>query len=117
MRTLDRNKTIIWIVNPISRTTIFDNDGFDTGETTVNFGTPIKVNITLYPSSGAIVEKIFGKDASFDLIALSNDVVMTEDSLIFLSEPVSTYDKTYEYKVSSIKKSINTYNYGLRQRT
>lgn len=117
MRTLDRNKSIIWTVEPIGRTPLLDYEGYDTGESIVTFGLPNKVSISMYPSSGAIVEQIFGKDVSLDMIAVSNELVFTENTLLFLNEPVENYDTTYDYRVSAIKKSINTNNYGLRQRT
>lgn len=118
MRTLELNKTKVWIIEPLDRVELLDSDGFKTGEYTMGYAIPKEVNLALYPSNGAIVEQIFGKDASYDMMAVSNDIVLTTDSLVFLTSPpdVNIYN-TYNYRVSAIKHSLNTYNYGLRMRT
>ena len=117
MRTLELNKTELWCVEQIDLIPILDINGYDTGEVTKVFNTPRKIKLALQPSDGIVSNKIFGIDSSLDKISISNDVVLTEKSLLFLSEPVSNFDTTYEYAVSKIKKSLNTYNYGLRNRT
>ena len=117
MRSLERNQSLVWIVEPLGETEILDSDGFKTGEFEFSYTVPKQVRLALYPSTGTIVEQLFGKDASFDMVATSCDIVLTEDTLIFINEPTANYDKTYDYRMSSIKKSINTYNYGLRNRT
>lgn len=117
MRTLNKNKTTLWIVNPTAKVAVVDVDGFQTGEFTTSFTTPVSKDIALYPSNGTIVEEIFGKDYSCDMIAVSNEVNLSKDSLLFLSQPVSNYTTTYDYYVDKINKSLNTYQYGLRRRT
>lgn len=117
MRTLERNKTKLWLVNPTGSGILLDEDGYDTGETIKTYSVPVEVFINIYPSGGLVQEQIFGKDASLDMIGISNDVVLNDNSLLFLTLPVGNYGTTYDYRLSAIKKSINTYNYGLRNRT
>lgn len=117
MRTLNRNKTKLWVVQPIGATEEMDNDGFYTGQIITAYSSPLVIYLHLYPSSGEIVERLFGKDASYDMIAVSNDVVLNKDSLLFLSVPFSNYDITYDYHIGKILKSLNTYQYGLKKRT
>lgn len=116
MRTLDKNKTKLWVVNSSGTTEMIDSDGFYTGEVVKSYGVPSTIYLHLYPSGGEITEKLFGKDSSFDMLAVSNNVILTKDSLLFLDEPLSNYDITYDYRVSEILKSLNTYNYGLKKR-
>lgn len=116
-RTIEINKTKLWCVSPSVKTELTDDDGNYTGEFTSTFGTPTVVYLSLYPFSGAISEQIFGKDASFDMIAVSNSVDLSKDSLLFLTEPVSNYATTYDYRVRDIKASKNTKQYGLTRRT
>lgn len=116
MRTLDRNKTSVWYVTPSQEVELKDDDGYYTGEIGFEFGTPIETRLSLYPANSEIKEQLFGTDASVDMVSVSNEVVLEEDTLIFLSEPIGDYDRTYDYKVSSIMKSLNTYNYGLKGR-
>ena len=117
MRTLAKNKSSLWIVEPTGKTPLLDSDGFDTGEYTIGYSTPTEVMISLYPSNGAISERIFGKDTSFDMMAVSNEVTLTENTLLFSTEPTSNFATTYTYDVTAIKKSLNTTNYALRKRT
>lgn len=116
MRTLAKNKSSLWIVEPTGTVPLLDSDGFDTGEVTITYSTPTNIMIALYPSSGTIAERIFGKDSSFDMMAISNEVTLTENTLLFLSEPTSNFATTYAYNVSAIKESLNTMNYALRKR-
>jgi len=117
MRTLGINKTKLWLVRQSGVTDNFDSDGFKTGEKIKVYSTPTIVYINIYPSNGKIVEQIFGKDYSCDMMAVSNEVHLLKDDLLFLSLPVSNYDETYDYRLDKINKSINTTNYGLRMRT
>jgi len=117
MRSLERNMQNLWLVSPTTYVPLLDSEGFDTGETTVGYSTPIEIAINIYPSNGRIVQQIFGNDISLDLLALSTDIVLDKRSLLFLNEPTSNFGTTYDYEVTHIKHSINSYNYGLRNRT
>lgn len=116
MRTLEKNKTILWLVNPATYVDVVDDDGFETGERQQTFGTPVEIRIALYPASGRIKEEIFGRDYACDKIAVSNDVILTKDSFLFYSQPTENFDTTYDLIVDKILPSLNTYNYGLRSR-
>lgn len=117
MRTLNKNKVVLWLVEPTGTYEAIDSEGFLTGEIIKQYGTPIKISINLYPSFGEIVEQIFGKDASYDMLAVSNEIILTKESLLFYNEPLTNFDKTYDFRIDDIKKSLNTMNYGLRSRT
>lgn len=116
MRSLNLNKTSLWRVDINSKTEIKDDDGYFTGDYVIEYSTPTKIALHLYPSNSEITKKLFGIDDSFDMIANSNEIVLNQDTLLFLSEPSDNYDSTYDYSVSSISKSLNSYNYGLRGR-
>lgn len=114
MRSLNLNKTKLWKVTQIGVEEKVDSDGFFTGEFLKKYGTPQIVYIALYPANGDIVEQIFGKDASLDMMAVSTNEIFAKDDLIFTSTPTVDYDKNYSYKVESISKSLNVFNYGLK---
>lgn len=116
MRTLERNKTKLWVVSPAVKTEAVDIDGNPTGEFVSTFGSAVEVKIALYPSNGLIKEEIFGRDYSCDKIAVSGDVVLTKNTLLFLSEPTTNFDTTYDFKVDKINESLNTFQYALRSR-
>ena len=118
MRTLELNKSILWYVKQTGSTKKTDSDGYYTGETVPTFSVPTQIKIALYPSNGSVTERIFGKDASLDMIGVSNDVVLDETCLLFTTQPSvgQDYFTTYDYSVSTIKQSLNTYNYGFKRR-
>ena len=117
MRTLEKNKVDVWYSNPSSITDEVDSDGNYTGEKIKVYSTYTKTRLMLYPFGGTVLEQIFGKDASLDMVALSNTLSFTKDTLLFLSQPVSNYDVSYDYRVNNIMHSLNTYQYGLIKRT
>ena len=114
-RTLELNKQPLWTTFPTHEIDDVDMDGNFTGHKTKIYGTPVPINLNLYPSTGDITEQIFGKNITVDMIAVSSDVELNEDSIIFLSNP-SDISK-YDYFVTAIKRSKNVFNYGLRKRT
>ena len=116
MRTLNRNKTKLWYVQPTGTQEVVDADGYFTGETRKSYGTPIKLDIHLYPSDGIVMEQIFGRDADFSKLAVS-ETYLSKDTLLFLSMPTGNYETTYDYIVDRNKQSLNHNNYGLRSRT
>lgn len=117
MRTLLKNKVQLYYVPFSAWTDEVDADGNYTGEKIASYGSPNEISINIYPAGSEIVEQIFGKEASFDMVAVSNEIVLDEFGLLFTSLPTGNYDTTYDYKIHSISKSLNTYAYGLRRRT
>lgn len=117
MRTLELNKSKLWIVTPTGTAEETDSDGFLTGQMLTTYSLPTPIQINIYPTNGAITNQIFGEDINYDQIAVSNEIVLDEDALLFLTYPSGDYEKTYDFVVSKVVKSINTYNYGLRSRT
>ena len=116
MRTLNRNKTKLWYVEPASTIEVKDSEGYYTGETKKVYGAPKELWIHLYPSDGIIMEQIFGRDADFSKLAVS-ETYLSKDTLLFLSMPTGNYETTYDYIVDRNKQSLNHNNYGLRSRT
>ena len=116
MRTLEKNKTKLWIVQIVGQSEQKDDNGFFTGDISLTFSEPSMVKMNIYPSDGKIVRQIFGTDVNYDMVGISNDIILDKDSLIFLEEPVENFDTTYDFKVHSIKKSLNSIAYGLRSR-
>lgn len=117
MRTMNRNKTNLWYVVPVSQSNAVDSDGYETGEVIVTYSSPTSFRMSIFPTDSKIVEQIFGKDASFDMLGVSNEIQLDKNALIFLSEPtLGNYDRTYDYHIGSIKKSLNTTQYGLKRR-
>lgn len=117
MRNLNRNKFKFWVTTPIGYEEIIDEDGFKTGEYEKTYSELKEIKIATYPSDGAITSRLFGKDYSCDFIAVSNNVELSKDTLLFKVKPESTsdYDK-YDYRVDNISASLNSFSYGLKAR-
>lgn len=116
MRTLERNKVALWLVNPTGFADTIGTDGLYTGDVTRTFSVPVTVRIMLYPATGSIRENIFGHEVDIDMVSVSTDVVFTIDSLLFETSPSGNYFETYTYKVTNIMKSLTGYMYGLKRR-
>lgn len=116
MRTLEKNKISLWLVNPTGFTDKVDPNGLYTGDVIRTYSTPIEIRLTLYPATGMIVESIFGHNVDIDMVSVTTDIVLTPDSLLFETQPTGDYLKTYTYKVNRILKSLNNYVYGLKRR-
>lgn len=145
MRNQVINTKLFWAVYPVSTTELLDGDGFDTGEKIKVYSSPVQVRLTVYPSNGAIIEQIFGKDAQVDLVGVttSNELIpvvepsdtlypsdviipvdpsllrterLVKDTLLFVSQPSDNFMTTYDYKISNVKRSLNTFQFGLRSR-
>lgn len=117
MRTLNKNKQKLWVVNIVSTTEGIDSNGNLTGEMVETYAEPVPIFITLYPSNGNIVRQIFGQDASYDMIAVSDSVELLPSTLLFYTQPVNNYATTYDYRVERIQRSLNVTQYGLERRT
>lgn len=117
MRTLELNKTSLWAVHVIAKEPILDDDGFETGELNFIYTEPREVRLHLYPSNGDIIRRLFGYDASFDMIAVSTDVNLDVDTLLFVDYPTPDYSITYTYSIVARSKSLNVIAYGLEMRT
>lgn len=116
-RSLNLNKTKLWYVYPIGTQDAVDLDGNFTGEVIKRYSNPVAIYISLYPGYGAVVEQIFGKDASLDMVAISNEYNFSDDTLFYLTQPLVDFGMNYDYYINDVKHSLNTHNYGLRRRT
>ena len=115
MRTLEKNKVDMWYVNPTTETQVVDVNGDYTGEKELNYSIPTSIRLHLYPSTGEVVLKTFGKEINVDMVSVSN-IELEKNTLLFFTEPTEKFDTTYDYNVTAILKSLNNYQYGLKGR-
>ena len=113
MRTLKLNQTKLWYVEALGEVDVVDSEGNYTGEKDITYTAPKVIHLHLYPASGDIIDKSFGRDVELDMVTNSN-VELNQTSLFFLDEPVDNFANTYTYKITAINKSLNTYQYGLK---
>lgn len=117
MRNLNKNKYKFWTVTPTGFEEVEDEDGFKTGEYIKTYTELKEIKISIYPSDGAITSRLFGKDYSCDFIAVSNNIELDKDSLLFKSIPESISDyENYDFRIDKISPSLNSFSYGLKAR-
>jgi len=117
MRTLNRNETKLWAVDIVSYTDEVDDAGDFTGERVPVYSSPSIVFLPLYPVTAEISEALFGRNNSVDMVCVST-VELSENTLLFLTEPAvdADFDTIYDYRMSKILPSLNSYQYGLSRR-
>lgn len=117
MRTLELNKSNLWYVKPDGiEVDLKDEDGYYTGEVGIEYEKPIKIRLHLYPATGEIKEETFGLSSNVEMISSSTNVRLDKNGLVFNKKPIDNYDTTYDYKVSEILESLNSFTYGLKGR-
>lgn len=116
MRTLKLNESDYWVVNAIGTEDVMDSDGYFTGEKKVMYSEPQKIRLHLFPANGDVIRRSFGETLDIDMVSSSTSIVLETGTLLFEDEPVDDFDKTYDYEVSKISKSLNVYQYGFRGR-
>lgn len=141
MRTLERNKRTFLYVTKIGEQELLDEDGNNTGEVKALYSYPQKIRLGLYPATGKVVERDFGKYLDIDMVCVSNEI-LRKNTLLFkyrpqyqisteeilydledisltwkqLSELLEEQSLNYDYSVVKILKSLNSYQYGLKGR-
>lgn len=106
---------MLWCVECIGTVNEVDEDGHYTGEVKKLYGEPKRMGIHLYPSGGIIMEQLFGRDADYSKLAIS-EILLSKNSLLFLNTPIEPYEENYDFLVERNKQSMNHNNYGLRSR-
>lgn len=112
MRTLERNKTPFWYCLYKGKVPILD-DGYETGETQIEYSRPISMMANISASSGIAQAEQFGNLLSYDKVIVTDDIdcPIDENTVLFV-ERKPTYDDEgnplYDYVVKRIAKSLNS---------
>ena len=115
MRTLNKNKVLLWVVEPTGVVDTVDVDGNYTGEVTNTYSNPKSIKLPLIPATGDVLLESIGESASLDYV--SNSVCeIKKDSLLFRTRPTKNFAETYNFTVSKVLHSLNHYVYGLVER-
>lgn len=107
----------MWLVSSTGYTDEVDSFGNFTGVKIESFSTPVQVELSIYPVNGEIRRTSMGKFDEADYLAVSTDIVLKEDDLLYYDEPTGDYDTSYDFKVMKINSSLNSYRYELESRT
>ena len=118
MRVLERNKQDLWYANPTGNMTYrTDDNGFKTGEKDIEYGTPVKVRMSMAISSGAnnlgsqgiATVEPYGIITGYTHRAVTEDLncTMGEESRVWFGiEP--TREETTTQTVNGVQTEVKT---------
>ena len=113
MRTLDRNKQLIYYANLIGEADVIDEYGQFTGETTTEYSEPMPLRVNVSPARGEASIELFGTDLNYSKTIVTNkDYGINENSIMWVDKPTT---EPHNYIVVSVAKSINSISYAIRE--
>lgn len=113
MRALLRNRRKIWYANPVSRESIKDEWGNETGEERVTFSDPQPMLINVSAASGEVAAEAFGAFTDYSrTLAACNNAPLEEGSAVWFG-PVPP--APHNYTVVKVADSLNGWLYALKE--
>ena len=107
MRSLERNKTLVFYANYVGKADIVDANGDYTGETTSTYTNPIPLKINTSPASGDMNTQLFTPLTDYDRVLLTDDTKLDvdENTVFWIESDPNT--EPYNYIVKKKAKSLN----------
>ena len=118
MRLLKRNTKKIWYMNAGSYyPDEEDGTGYYTGENTPSYSTPQAIECTVIDSTERVTLELFGANEFFDKIVLYDDskLGIAETTMFFIDTSPETLGDLPDYKVVSIRRTLNFIAVGVRK--
>ena len=115
MRTLERNKQLIYYSLYQDKVPLLDEYGNETGEYEITYTLPAPLKINVSPPSGESVNLPFGNLEGYDKILVTNDLSLPidEQSILWIDDLDTT--KPHNYEVKKVAKSLNTIQIAVRK--
>nr|WP_296029419.1 hypothetical protein [uncultured Dorea sp.] len=122
MRNLKKNTKKLWYSNYGKGNPILDENGDETGDYDSGYSPPVCFFATLSASKGSAYADVFGTNLDYTRsFSTVNQLPITEESLIWKSEPVMNADGTVDkesadYTVAGIADGLNELVVALKAR-
>lgn len=122
MRNLKKNETKLWYSNYGKGNPILDENGDETGDYDSGYGSPVSFFAILSASKGNAYADVFGTNLDYTrTLSTVQKLPITEESLIWKSEPVLNADGTVDeesadYTVAGIADGLNELVVALKAR-
>ena len=122
MRNLKKNETKLWYSNYGKGKPILDENGDETGDYDSGYSPPVYFFATLSASKGNAYADVFGTNLDYTrTFSTVQKLPITEESLIWKSEPVLNADGTVDkesadYTVAGIADGLNELVVALKAR-
>ena len=107
MRTLNRNKRMIWYALYNGVTDVVDDDGNYTGEQEVSYSEPIQARMNVSGGRGQAEIELFGVDNPFTRAAVTDDLdtpFNTDTIFWFEADPLVD---PHNYRCTGVSRTIN----------
>jgi len=105
MRSLDRNKQLVYYKNYIGMSAVTDDDGYEDGEYAKTYSNVAQKLLNVSASRGTYDVEQFGQNANYSKTIVTNDISCTidENSILWVGFGVlNTYDTTHSYQVGDL---------------
>ncbi len=105
-----RNTQPIYYAQRLGKQPIFDSQGYETGEYTVSYDTPVLLNANVVDKTSKIAKEYFGEQLDYNCVILvEKHCPIKEDTAIWIDtdSPIEDSSIEYNYQVKDISKSIH----------
>jgi hypothetical protein len=108
MRSLERNKQIIYYALYEGKEPVLDEYGNETGEYEILYSSPIVLRINVSAARGESSTRPFGDIEKYDKVLMTDDlnVPISETSILWI-DSLDT-EKPHDYIVKKVAKSLNS---------
>ncbi|XCH79059.1 MAG: hypothetical protein WHF31_16315 [Candidatus Dehalobacter alkaniphilus] len=119
MRTLERNKQVIYYALYEDKTPIKDEYGNETGEYEIQYSTPSALQVNVSAARGENSTRAFGETENYDKVLVTDDlsVPITETSILWIDTiPIIEDGETatpHDYIVKKVAKSLNSVSFAV----
>lgn len=108
LRTLERNKQVIYYALYEDKKPVLDEYGNETGEYEILYTPPTLLKINVSAARGEYSTRQFGDTENYDKVLMTDDlsVPITETSILWI-DSLDT-EKPHDYIVKKVAKSLNS---------
>ena len=114
MRTLNRNKQAFYYALYKGKTPIVDENGFDTGDYTVTYETPVKMMANISPARGTADYEQFGITTNYTHTIVTDDMTcpIDQNSVLWIGKATTL---AHNYVVVQVARSLNSITIAIRE--
>lgn len=118
MRALWRNKRQFYYCKYVRKTVVYDENGYETGESRITYEEPVLAMGNISAATGAAQVEQFGNFTAYDRVIVLDDpkFPMDENAVLFLEkgpEFDSNGKPLYDYIVRRAARSLNSVSYAV----
>lgn len=110
MRLGFRNTKTMYYALYSDKVPLLDEDGYETGDYTVGYDTPIELNANIVSKTSTVAKEYFGDQLEYNKVILVDiDNPIAEDTAIWIDtdSPIENTSLKHNYQVVGISDSLN----------